>query len=219
MRKLVRAAALAAFWMISATQVSALERVGPARIVDADTLVIGPQVIRLEGIDAPETAQRCHGRPCGAAATDALAALIGGTTVRCTGSAYDAYDRLIATCHAAGHNLNAALVEHGHAAAFRRYSLTYVPQEDRARAARRGMWAGGMPQMPWEFRAARWTASTQLAPDPACPIKGNISDRGRIYHTPWSPYYGRTRINTGQGERWFCTEAEALAAGWRAPVR
>jgi len=27
----------------------------------------------------------------------------------------------------------------------------------------------------------------------------------------------RTRINKVKGERWFCTEAEALAAGWAAP--
>ncbi|WP_455115531.1 sunset domain-containing protein [Roseobacter weihaiensis] len=37
----------------------------------------------------------------------------------------------------------------------------------------------------------------------------------KIYHTPWSPNYGNTKINTDNDERWFCYEAEALAAGWR----
>ena len=52
-----------------------------------------------------------------------------------------------------------------------------------------------------------------------CKIKGNISDKGeRIYHVPGQQHYGKTRITTGKGERWFCSEAEALAAGWR-PVQ
>lgn len=41
----------------------------------------------------------------------------------------------------------------------------------------------------------------------------------RVYHTPDSPWYGRTEIDTDAGERWFCTEREALDAGWRAPNR
>jgi hypothetical protein len=35
---------------------------------------------------------------------------------------------------------------------------------------------------------------------------------------PWSPWYGRIRMDADKGKRWFCTEAEALAAGWR-PVQ
>ena len=50
-----------------------------------------------------------------------------------------------------------------------------------------------------------------------CPIKGNIARDGeRIYHTPWSPWYGRTQISAAKGERWFCDEGAAQAAGWRA---
>lgn len=50
-----------------------------------------------------------------------------------------------------------------------------------------------------------------------CNIKGNISvNTGeRIYHVPGQRYYTETRIDTQHGERWFCTEAEARAAGWR----
>jgi hypothetical protein len=32
---------------------------------------------------------------------------------------------------------------------------------------------------------------------------------------PWSPWYARVKIDESRGERWFCSEAEALAAGWR----
>jgi hypothetical protein len=36
------------------------------------------------------------------------------------------------------------------------------------------------------------------------------------YQTPWSPWYGRTRIDEGEGERWFYDETEAIEPGWRA---
>ena len=54
-----------------------------------------------------------------------------------------------------------------------------------------------------------------------CDIKGNISyDTGeRIYHVPGQEYYAETRINLLNGERWFCTEAEAQAAGWQRARR
>lgn len=52
---------------------------------------------------------------------------------------------------------------------------------------------------------------------PNCRIKGNISNGDRVYHTPDSPYYARTHIDPAHGERWFCTEREAQAAGWRPP--
>jgi len=52
---------------------------------------------------------------------------------------------------------------------------------------------------------------------PSCNIKGNISlNTGeRIYHVPGQQYYAETRISLEKGERWFCSEAEARAAGWR----
>ncbi len=49
-----------------------------------------------------------------------------------------------------------------------------------------------------------------------CAIKGNINAKGkRIYHLPGGKWYDRTRIDPAKGERWFCSEAEARAAGWR----
>jgi len=50
-----------------------------------------------------------------------------------------------------------------------------------------------------------------------CPIKGNvsISSGERIYHLPGQEYYASTTIRPEHGERWFCSEAEARAAGWR----
>ncbi|AEG04128.1 hypothetical protein [Sinorhizobium meliloti] len=52
---------------------------------------------------------------------------------------------------------------------------------------------------------------------PTCDIKGNISiDTGeRTFHVPGQRYYSQTRIRPEHGERWFCSEFEAWAAGWR----
>ncbi len=58
-------------------------------------------------------------------------------------------------------------------------------------------------------------------PDPSCVIKGNVnpSTGTKIYHTPASRWYDRTDIKPEEGDRWFCTEAEAEAAGFRPPER
>ncbi|MER8489335.1 hypothetical protein NKH53_13790 [Mesorhizobium australicum] len=58
----------------------------------------------------------------------------------------------------------------------------------------------------------------QIGPEfTSCNIKGNISyNTGeKIYHVPGQEYYSETRISLLKGERWFCSEAEARAAGWR----
>jgi hypothetical protein len=77
-------------------------------------------------------------------------------------------------------------------------------------------WAG-TPEPPWDYRAKRWKTAEQYSPK-GCPIKGNIARHGeRIYHAPWSPWYRKTSVDERKGERWFCSEREALDAGWRAP--
>lgn len=191
-----------------------------ARVIDGDTIELAGEKLRLEGIDAPELAQSCalpSGRSyaCGKEAARALTRLLAAGPVTCIGETRDDYGRLLATCHAAGVNVNAQMVRSGHAFAFRRYSQSYIAQETEARRYKAGLFAGAA-EAPWDFRARKWAAA---ASDPApgdCRIKGNISKSGRIYHMPWSPAYARTRIDARQGERWFCTEAEALSAGWRA---
>lgn len=55
-------------------------------------------------------------------------------------------------------------------------------------------------------------------PQDGCDIKGNVnSDGERIYHAPGDRDYKRTDIKPEEGDRWFCTAAEAEAAGFRAP--
>ena len=200
---------------------------GHARVVDGDTLEVGGERIRLHGVDAPESRQSClaGGRrwPCGERATRALAGRIGGGTVSCKERDRDRYGRIVAVCRHGGQDVNAWMVSQGLALAYRRYSNDYVGEEASARDARLGMWRGDFVP-PWDWRRGERLAGSRSAPKSAagsgCRIKGNIGRGGsRIYHVPGGQFYERTRIDTSRGERWFCTEAEARAAGWRRSRR
>lgn len=226
----IRTSVVAAVVMAMAAAVYAAdlptEVTGVASVVDGDTLDLGAVTVRLHGVDAPEAGQRCQradGKswPCGLRAADRLAGLADGRAVRCAVLERDQYGRLIGRCAASGsdggvRDVGRQMVREGLAWAFTRFSNDYVEDEVEARARRTGIWQGAA-EAPWDYRAARWSDAAQAAPDPRCPIKGNISWGGeRIYHTPWSPWYDRTSIRKADGERWFCDEAEARRAGWRA---
>ncbi len=193
---------------------------GTVRVIDADTIDVGGTRVRLFGIDAPEMGQPCaaDGRQwdCGAWTRDAVRNRFEGTYARCQQRDIDRYGRVVAQCTVDGQDMGQLIVYSGMAWAFRRYSETYDLDEKAAAIAERGLWAVDV-QMPSDFRA------TQFADDPVpnrnCAIKGNISSSGRIYHMPGQEHYDRTRINPANGERWFCTQAEAEAAGWRAARR
>lgn len=128
---------------------------GQATVIDGDTIEIARTRIRLHGIDAPESGQRCQdGRGqdyrCGQRAAFALADWIGRTNVSCEQRDTDRYGRVVAVCHARGTDINQWMVRHGWAVAYRQYSQDYVPDELAARRARAGLWAGAfVPPSEW----------------------------------------------------------------------
>jgi len=198
--------------------------VGPARIIDGDTLEITGAKIRLHGIDAPESKQNClaNGKAylCGQKASVALTELIGSSSVRCEEKDQDRYGRVVAVCFVGQVNLNASLVSQGWALAYHRYSKDFIDNEAAAKNNRRGLWAGTFTP-PWNWRRGKRLAafqqpSTSSGSVNGCEIKGNVSSKGsKIFHVPGGRYYEQTRIDEGKGERWFCSKAEAKAAGWR----
>ncbi len=201
---------------------------GHATVIDGDTISLAGSRVRLAGIDAPELRQTCMAKSgaktaCGETAARALAALVGRSDVVCNGEGTDAYDRLLAVCVAGGIDVNARMVETGHALAFVKYDSRYLAEKRRARKAAAGVWAGTF-EMPWEWRrqvAAEARREVEIAGSAdGCSIKGNISPTGeRIYHLPSHFHYAKTQIDPRKGERMFCSESEALAAGWRRSVR
>lgn len=194
---------------------------GGASVIDGDTLRVDGHTIRIHGIDAPEQGQLCNrpdggNWPCGRAATVRMGQLTADVSLACQSIENDRYGRVVAKCRAGSRDLGEALVGEGMAWAFRRYSEDYMAVETIAQADGIGIWQTET-QTAWDYRKAPQVDSSERPSAADCLIKGNISSTGeRIYHMPWSPAYSRTKINTSNGERWFCSEEEAREAGWRA---
>ncbi len=135
--------------------------------------------------------------------------------MRCQEQDRDRYGRIVAVCVAQGVDLSRWLVANGLALAYRRFSQEYADEEGAAQASRLGIWRGEFVP-PWEWRRGKRPVAQDIPRPMDCPIKGKISSKGeRIYHVPGGQYYARTRIDAAKGERWFCSEEEAQAAGWR----
>ncbi|TDR34845.1 thermonuclease family protein [Aquamicrobium defluvii] len=213
--------------------------VGAASVIDGDTIEIHGERIRFNGIDAPESAQLCSdsgGRMyrCGAQSANALSTwLAASSPTSCSYVDRDQYGRFVGNCSRAdGASVQRWLVRNGHAMDWPRYSSgAFSKEQAAAKAEKIGIWQGSF-QAPWEWRAVqRQEMNSSMVPlvsssgtsaasasdnSGACDIKGNISKGGeRIYHVPGQKWYSRTKITTSKGERWFCSEQEARAAGWR----
>lgn len=215
---------LFAFVIVAHEAVGEQRIIGQASVIDGDTLEIHGTRIRLHGIDAPESEQLCIAKDkkfrCGQRAALALSDKIGNSTVSCDPRDIDRYNRVVAVCSAGGENLNGWLVASGWAMAYRHYSTDYIPHEQRASAAKLGIWQGAFVP-PWDWRQGKRLKANEVQQSGDCLIKGNISVSSgeRIYHVPGGQYYDRTKISPSKGERWFCSEAEAQAAGWRRSKR
>jgi micrococcal nuclease len=120
-----------------------------------------------------------------------------------------------------GTNFGLLMIKDGYAHEYT-YAVPYKYQSEfkmvqkQAMEAKAGLW-GDICQS----ATAVETPNTSLAPVQSdgsgnCLIKGNISSKGeKIYHVIGCRSYNQTVIDESKGEKWFCTEREALDAGWR----
>lgn len=135
----------------------AADIVGPAQVIDGNTMTIGSDVIRLDGIDAPELGQPCerHGRgyDCGQEAAWALAERVERHWITCLGRERDESGRISATCFLAGPaiDVNGHMVRQGWALTL---SERYAEEEAAAQREQRGVWAGRFVA-PWDWRQGR----------------------------------------------------------------
>lgn len=179
---------------------------------DGDTLVILMEntqyEVRLAEIDTPEMDQ-----PWGREAKQALRNKVIGQSLRVDVIDVDDYGRAVGRAWLGPRDINRELVAEGHAWVYRRHlrDRTLLDDEQTARRNNYALWQLDDPIAPWSWRQGERVA------DAGCNIKGNIASSGeRIYHKPGQKDYPDTQISTAKGERWFCSEAEARAAGWRA---
>jgi micrococcal nuclease len=202
------------------------------RVVDGDTVVvnIGGQEYKLRyiGVDTPETVDPRRPVGCfGHEASTRNRELVEGRTVGLEKdvSETDDFGRLLryvwldpSTASGQAEMVNARLVEEGYAQASTyppdvKYAALFARLQSEARDARRGLW-GPACQATLTPSAAPGACEYSSTSQPV--IKGNISAGGeKIYHVPGGAFYDQTVIDEAKGERWFCTEADALAAGWR----
>ena len=195
---------------------------GRASVISGNILRIKSLEVQLAGIDAPDPAQPCfkaNGKrwPCADAASQALNRLVRGRRIACELSNTVNSPIPLGHCRAGEIDIAAELVKDGHVFASEGYFRTYGTEEETARAAKLGLWQG-QNERPSLWRARVWDEAKRTAPD-GCPIKGFFRSQSRIYAMPWSEDYGQRNIKTVKGERWFCSEDEARAAGFRSLSR
>lgn len=197
------------------------------RVIDGDTIELTDgKRVRYIGIDTPETVDprkpvQCFGRE----AHDKNAELLSGKEVRLEKdiSETDKYGRLLRYVYVNDVMVNDTLVREGfaHASSYPpdiKYQEQLTQAEAEARQQERGLWSScESGQSPSVIHASTPPSSAQKTslPDASCLIKGNISSSGKIYHLPGCGSYDKTSIDESVGERWFCTEEEAIFAGWR----
>lgn len=127
------------------------------RILDGDTVEVLDAAkqthrVRLANIDAPERRQAF-----GEVARQALANMAYRQKIEVIDKGGDQYGRRIGVLMLNGRDLNAAMIGQGLAWVYGRYNSdpTLPALEQKARAARIGLWADQNPIPPWQFRHAR----------------------------------------------------------------
>jgi endonuclease YncB( thermonuclease family) len=224
---------------------SSTARAATAVVRDGDTIQLGDVTYRLDGADAPELDQVCiddHADPfaCGQDARDQLTKLIAGRNVHCDDLGPDKVfrNRHLGLCRVDGdtESLNRQLVQKGLAVSVEPAAKLHLKDDAAAaKAANLGLWKGCFANSQ-DFRAGKKDGAlagascradrdaeiravlfpADLSMPPNCSIKGKFAVRARftgnvgIYHLQGCLSYAGT-----QPDRWFCSEDDAKAAGFR----
>jgi len=197
---------------------TAYERTRVIAVPDGDSLQLSDgRRVRLLGIDAPE-----RGRCLADEARNELSRLALGKHVRLKDIVTDDYGRVLAIVIVEDFPtwvsymrsrilglplhpdplLNRGMLITGLArdtfSAEKDYAPTLKAAYDEAKSAKRGI----------------FSSTCRTEPTGDCLIKGNVRDSQKTYHLPGCDNYAQTIIDEAFGDRWFCTEGEAVAAGF-----
>lgn len=215
------------------------ETVLVTKVIDGDTIRIQTgQTVRLIGIDTPEiTRIECFGKEATQKATELL--LDKQVRLEKDVSETDRYDRILRYVWVGDELINETLVKQGFARSYRyppdtKFQERFDIAQTFAQLNHLGLWQSCMVSPtppsssqinPTQVLSANDSNSLDN-PSPVntnlpassnsdCQIKGNISSTGKIFHMPGCGSYEKTVIDESTGERYFCSEAEAVSAGWR----
>lgn len=195
-----------------------------AEQIDGDTIAVfyngNRQKVRFLLVDTPETSHpRLGEQPYGKEAKEFTSNLIENAQKLelefDIGPAKDKYGRLLAYVYADGKMIQEELLKKGLARVAYIYppNTRYVDEfnhiQQTAKAKEIGIWEIKNYAKEDGFYPEALQAKTRNSKD--CLIKGNIG-KEKIYHTPDSPSYEQTKA-----EVMFCTEEDAIKAGFRPP--
>jgi endonuclease YncB( thermonuclease family) len=176
------------------------------QVLDGDTFILeNQQKVRILGLDAPDI-NLCYGKK----SKERLEQLILNKKVRLEILKKDLYKRSLATVWVDNKLVAETLLEEGLA----RPDYTDLKNNEQLKAAYKyakenklGLYSGA--------------CVSKTPPSPNCLIKGNIegNTNKKFYHYPGCRQYNYVTIDLDRGERWFCTEAEASAAGFTKAQR
>lgn len=200
-------------------------------VVDGDTIRVDyygkEELVRLIGIDTPEvdgpyTEKECYGDESSAFAKEKLTGQWVTLEVDSSQSDRDKYDRLLRYVSLDGEDFGELSISQGYAFEYT-YNNPYSKQneykaaQEEAKNASKGLWRGCADSSNTANEPAEQKTNHVYSEEGDCNIKGNISisTGEKIYHVPGQEYYEDTVISPEYGERWFCSEEEAMAAGWR----
>lgn len=129
--------------------VASADIAGRASVIDGDTIDIQGIRIRFDGIDAPESSQKCLNSAsepyrCGKVSSEALDMFLAQSRpISCKKTGRDR-NRIVAICHRAdGTDVNRWLVRNGYALDWPKYSKgRYSAEQRKAAASKAGIWSG-----------------------------------------------------------------------------
>lgn len=201
-------------------------------VVDGDTLNVmindKEETIRLLLVDTPETVHPTKPvQPFGPEASQFLKEQLNGKEVQVELGIgeRDKYGRLLAYVYVDKEMVNKLLLEKGLA----RVAYVFEPNtkyidefnslQEQAQQDEIGIWSIENYATNEGFQTTinedQNELNQSLPVDEECTIKGNINSKGeKIFHTEQSPSYKMTKP-----EEMFCTEDEAIEAGYRAVKR
>ncbi len=170
------------------------------RVIDGDTFVLtNKQEIRLMSVNAPEVGL------CGSQeATDKLKSLIEGKKVRLEGDINDHFGRLLALVYIDDQLINKEMILSGWA----RFTSTASPESENLKSAFQKI----KTEKLGVFSPQCYQSTNPQ--NPKCNIKGNVREGKKTYFFPGCGNYSNVAIELDQGDQWFCSESDAVSAGF-----
>ncbi len=168
------------------------------KVIDGDSFELADgRRIRLLSVDAPEKDRCYHSQ-----SRDHLTSLLEGKSVTLKDITTDDYGRQLANVYVDGNLVNLQSLNSGAA----RFVYTKNPYYDEMKSA---------TQKAKEEKLGIFSpACRNQTSNTDCLIKGNTKN-GKIYHLPSCRSYKLVIVDESFGDSWFCTEQDALAAGFR----